>query len=137
MTAAAGKTRTAPARIPDGWWRSHPRYRTYVLFAGTGIPLSLAAIIFLRGISALASGHEAWVAYQATLASWVGLPVSVLLFIGVLFFSIRFLRVGVKIPGVRLGPMPAMGEPVIFVLHFAGLVTLSLIILVVLSGVII
>ena len=47
------------------------------------------------------------------------------------------LRVGAKIPSVRLGPLPAAGMGLILVMHFAGLVTVSLVLLLILSGVVV
>ena len=130
-------TRTLPARIPDGWWREHPRYRTYVLFAGTGMVLVLVNVLLLAGIAALTSGVAAWQTYLAVLGSIPGLLGVVLLLVGTLFFALRWLRVGAKIPSVRLGPLPAPGMPLLLVLHFAGFITVSLLLLVILSGVVI
>ena len=137
MSAPAPRTRVAPARVPDGWWTGHPRYRVYVLFAATGGVLAAAAAVLLAGVRALATGSAAWVAYQAALGSLFVLPLSLLLLVGILFFSLRWLRVGATIPVVRLGPLPAPPLRAIAVAHFAGLLLLSAVILIVLSGVIV
>ena len=128
-------TRTAPARMPDGWWTGHPRYRSYVLFAGTGLVLVPVCVVLLLGVQALGNGYDAWLGYQAALASVPGLLLSSVLMIGTLFFAFRWLRVGAKIPGVKLGPIPAPGVGLILVGHFAGFVTLTALLLLILGGV--
>jgi fumarate reductase subunit C len=133
---SAGATRTAPAQLPDGWWLGHARYRRYVLFAATGGMLWLAALIVLGGINALGRGAAAWDAYLASLASPIGVVVMTLIVISILFFAFRWLRVGVKIPLVDIGPIAAPPEPVIWVVHFGGLAALTAVLLLILSGVI-
>ena len=129
-------TRTSPARVPDGWWTGHPRYRNYVLFAATGFVLSAGCVVLLLAIRALGRGHAAWQAYLAHVGSLPGQLGCWLLLFGTLFFSLRWLRVGVKIPLVRLGIVPAPPEAVIWVAHFAGLFALTTLVLLLLAGVI-
>ncbi len=129
-------TRTAPARPPDGFWLNHPRYRSYVLFAATGLVLTIDALIVLRAARALGDGPDAWARYLAAFATPMGIVVSVVLLFVTLFFSIRWLRVGVKVATVRIGPVPAPPAPVILVLHYAGLGALTGLVLLVLGGVI-
>ena len=43
-------TPVLPARDPDGWWTGHTRYRNYVLFAATGIVLSLVNAVLLWAV---------------------------------------------------------------------------------------
>ena len=133
---SAGATKTAPAQLPDGWWMGHARYRRYVLFAATGGVLWLAALIVLGGIRALGNGAAAWEAYLASLGSPIGIVVMSLIVISTLFFAFRWLRVGVKIPLVAIGPVPAPPEPVIWVAHFGGLAALTGLLLLILGGVI-
>jgi fumarate reductase subunit C len=134
--AAASPTRTLPARWPDGFPLQNRRYFWYFLFAGTGMVLTLAAIVVLCVLRALASGFGAWAGLLETLASPPVLLLNGLLWIGVLYFAVRFLWVGVKIPSVKLGPIPAPPASVILVGHFAGLITLSLVLIVLFSGVV-
>ena len=129
-------TPTAPARAPDGWWTGHPRYRNYVLFAATGAVLSTACVVLLLGIRALGQGNAAWQSYLAQLGSVPGQLLCWFLLFGILFFSLRWLRVGVKIPLVRLGLLPAPPEGVIWVAHFAGLFALTALLLLIVGGVI-
>ena len=139
MSAPQGSvspTRTAPARPPDGFWTAHPRYRNYVLFSGTSIVLVLDALIFLRAVQALGEGPAAWASFQATMGSLPAVVLSGLLLIGTVFFSIRFLRVGVNVFTVRIGVLPAPPAPVVFVGQFAGLVGLTALLLLLLGGVI-
>ena len=133
----ASPTRTLPARVPDGWWREHPRYRRYVLFAATGMVLVAVNAVLLAGVQALATSVAAWDRYLELLGSIPGLVLIAALLVGTLFFSLRWLRVGAKIPSVRLGPLPAAGMGLILVMHFAGLVTVSLVLLLILSGVVV
>ena len=127
-------TRTLPARAPDGFWRGNPRYFWYVLFAGTGLVLTAAGLVLLAGLRALGS-FETWRAFLGLLASPPALALNFLLFAGILYFAIRFLWVGVKIPSVQLGPIPAPPPVLILVGHFGGLLTLSLAVLAIFSGV--
>lgn len=136
MTGSAPPTRMAPPRPPDGWWAGHPRYRSYVLFAATGAVLAVGCIVLLFGIHALGQGRAAWEQYLAALGSPAGTGLASLLLIGTLFFSLRWLRVGVKIPQVALGPLPAPPAAAIGFLHFAGLLGLTTLLLLILSGVI-
>ena len=136
MTHAAAPTRTAPARPPDGWWMSHPRYRPYVLFTATGLVLALDVLMVMGGVRALAAGAQAWEKYLSALASPFALVLDTLLFVTTLFFSIRFLRLGIKLATFKIGPVPAMPGPVVAVAQYGGLAAISALILLVLSGVI-
>ena len=129
-------TRTSPARPPDGFWMEHPRYRSYVVFAGTGLILAIDAMIVLRAARALGDGPEAWASYLAAFAAPIGIVASVVLLFVTLFFSFRWLRVGVKVATVRIGPVPAPPAPVMLVLHFAAFGALTGLVLLVLGGII-
>jgi fumarate reductase subunit C len=136
MSARAEPTPTAPARAPDGFWLEHPRYRSYVLFGGTGLILAIDALIVLRGVRALGEGTAAWAAYLAALGSPIGIAMCWLLFLATLFFSIRWLRVGAKIPPVPLPFLFSLPHSVFLVGHYATLAALSGLLLLILSGVI-
>ena len=127
-------TRTLPARPPDGFPFAHPRYRWYVLFAATGMPLALACVLLLLAVSALSQGSAAWARYLALMASPPMVVLSGAIFVAVLYFAIRFLWVGRKIPGVRLGPMPAVSMEVAGVLQLVGFVKLFILVVILLSG---
>jgi fumarate reductase subunit C len=132
-----GAARTLPPRAPDGFWRENRRYFWYVLFAGTGFVLSLACAELLLGVWALGRGFAAWQSYLAVLRSPLLVIPNLLLLIGTLYFAVRFLWVGVKIPTVALGPVPAPPAGLILVAHFAGFTTVNLALLILLSGVIV
>lgn len=123
-----------PARAPDGWWMSHPRYRTYVLFSMTGLVLAAVNVLLLFAVSALASGIDAWRGFLGAMGSPPGLLLGVVLLVGTLFFAVRFARVGAKPLSVRLGPVPAIHTTVILIAQVGGLVTGTLVLLVLLSG---
>ena len=130
-------TPTLAAREPDGWWTGHKRYRNYVLFAATGIVLTVVNILILAGVAAADSGAAAWGRFLGALGSPIGLPVSAFLLFATLFFAIRYLRVGAKIPAVRLGPVPAPNMTLVLVLQFAGFATITLAVIAALSGLIV
>lgn len=130
-------TKTLPARVPDGWWTGHTRYRYYMLFGMAGGLLAVVSLVLLAGVRALAGGADAWAGYQALLGSPPGLLLSAVLLVSTGFFAMRWLRVGVKVPQVALGPLPAPAGWLILIAHFAGLVTISLVILLLLSGVVV
>ncbi|MFQ5515357.1 MAG: hypothetical protein ACE5FG_13110 [Myxococcota bacterium] len=134
MSPGASRTRTAPALPPDGFWLEHPNYRRYVLFAASGLVLSAVCIEILTVLRALGAGAAAWQSCLELLASPPALLLNVLLLLGTVLYSIRWLRVGTKIPLVRIGPLPAPPLAAIYVAHFAGLVVVSLLVVVVLSG---
>ena len=134
--SVSGPTRTLPPRAPDGFWRENRRYFWYVLFAATGFVLALDCAELLLGLWALGRGFAAWQRYLSVLGSPLLVLPNLLLLVATLYFAIRFLWVGVKIPTVALGPIPAPPAPVILVAHFAGFLTLNLVVLVLLSGVI-
>jgi fumarate reductase subunit C len=129
-----GSTRTLPARAPDGFPFAHPRYRWYVLFAATGLPLAVSCVLLLLAVRAISQGSQAWAQYLALMASPPMLALSIATFVAVLYFAIRFLWVGRKIPGVRLGPVPAMSFEVAAFAHFVGFVKLFVLVVVLLSG---
>ncbi len=136
MSPPAEPTPTAAARAPDGFWLQHPHYRSYVLFAGTGLILAIDALIVLRGIRALSEGTAAWAAYLAALGSPIGVAACWALFLGTLFFSIRWLRVGAKIPPVPVPLLFSLPRSVFLVGHYATLGALSVLLLLILAGVI-
>lgn len=137
MTQAVSPTKTLPPRKPDGWWTGHTRYRNYVLFAGTGIVLVLVNAVLLAGVAALGRGVAAWESYLAALGSAGGLIVVLALLVGTLYFALRWLRVGAKIPGVLLGYLQATTVPLILGGHYATFVLATLMILLLLSGVVV
>ncbi len=139
MKAAAARvepTRTAPPRPPEGFWLGHPRYRAYVLFAGTGAMLWLGALVLVRGLFALGEGVAAWNAYLAALGSPPAVLAMVLILGSAIFFALRWLWIGIKVATVDLGPIPAPPAPVIFVAHYAGFAALTALVLLVAAGVI-
>ena len=127
-------TKTLPARVPDGWWMAHTRYRYYVLFAVASGVLAVVCVVLMFGVRALSQGAQAWEAYQAALGSVPALVLSAAMLVAIGFFAMRWLRVGAKVPQVALGPMPAPAGWLILFAHFAGLVTISLVMLLLLSG---
>ncbi len=138
MSAAttSAPTRTAPARPPDGYWTRHARYRSYVLFDGSALLRWLGVVVLLEGLFALAGGAAAWDAYLAGLRSPFGVLVSLVIFAATLFFALRWLRVGVKVATVDIGPVPAMPGPVVLIAHFAGLLALTGLVILVAAGVV-
>lgn len=132
----SGPAEMLPPRLPDGWWSGHARYRRYVLFAATGGVLWLGALVVVAGIVALGQGVQAWQAYLANLGSAVGVLLMGMILLGTLFFAIRWLRVGVKVATVEIGPVPAPPAPLLFALHYGGLVALTGLLLLILAGVI-
>jgi fumarate reductase subunit C len=133
---STGPTPTAPSRAPDGFWLGHARYRSYVLFAGTGLILALDVLILMRAARALGEGSAAWQAFLAGFAGPVGIVAAWLLFLSTLFFSIRWVRVGAKIPPLPFGLLFGLPSAVFLIGQYATLVLLSAVLLLVLSGVI-
>lgn len=131
-----GATRTAPAQPPAGFWIGHPRYRSYVLFAATGVMLWVGGLIVLGGVAALGTGAAAWDDYLANLGSALGVVMMTLILIPTLFFALRWLRVGVKVQTVEIGPLPRLPAPVWLVLYYAAFGALTALLLLLLGGVI-
>lgn len=135
MSAPSSPTPTAPARMPDGWWLGHPRYRRYMLFAATGIALALASAILVRGIARIGEGAAAWQSYLDYLGGPI-LVLNVILLVGICFFALRFLRLGLKVFSVPIGPLPAFPPGVWLVLQGVPLALGAVLILLIMWGVI-
>ncbi len=84
MSEAGSPTRTAPAQPPEGFWRDHPPYRNYVLFAASGALLWLGALVLLRGVLALGEGVAAWQAYLERLGSVLASAAMLVVLVGTL-----------------------------------------------------
>jgi fumarate reductase subunit C len=134
--APGSPTRTSPARAPDGFPFSHTRYRWYILFGATGLVLAVDALVLLRAVQVLGQGPAAWDGFVASFASPLGMILGAVLVVGTLFFAFRWLRVGVKVPTVRIGSLPAAPAPVVLVAHFVGLVVFTALALLLLGGII-
>jgi fumarate reductase subunit C len=134
--AAASPPGTAPPRPPDGFSLANPQYRQYLLFTTTGIFLALDALILIRGVAALGEGPEAWNAFLDTFRSALGIVVGTMLILITLFFSMHWLRIGGRVPTVRIGALPAPSEPLSLVAHFGGFVLISALALLVLGGIV-
>jgi fumarate reductase subunit C len=134
--ATSSRTRTAAPLAPAGYWLQHTRYRNYVLFDASALLRWLGVIVLLEGLFALAGGVATWEAYLAVLRSPLGVALSVVVLAATLFFSLRWLRVGVKVATVDIGPVPAMPGPVVLVAHYAGLLALTGLVLLIAAGVI-
>ena len=94
---------------------------------------SLALILALR---ALGNGVAAWHAYLAAWASPPGMVAAWVLFLGTLFFSLRWLRVGAKIPPAPVKLLLRLPTAFFLVGQFATLGLLSVVVLLILFGVI-
>jgi hypothetical protein len=135
-TASAPKSRTAPARKPDGFPMGFYRYRNYTIFAFTSIPMAVSLALLVAGIRALGHGEEAWKAWLAAQAT-PGMRTLHLICLGfTLYFAIRFGWVGRKIGAGRIGPIPRPPAPLplLGVAPIGGFVTLWLVLLVILGG---
>ncbi len=132
-TASAEKTRTSPARKPDGFPLGWYRYRNYTLFAFTCVPMAISLACLVIGIFALGQGEAAWQAWLARQAT----PAFRLVHLGfTLYFAIRFAWVGRKIGVGRIGPIPGppLPMPLLGIAPIGGFVTLWLVLLVILGG---
>jgi fumarate reductase subunit C len=107
-----------------------------MLFAGTGLVLAVDALLLLEAVGALAGGPEAWAALLESSRSATGLGAGLFLLLGTLFFSVRWLRVGVKVPTVRIGVIPEPPAPLVYFAHFGALALCTALVLLVLGGVI-
>ena len=135
-SASAPKTRTAPARKPDGFPMGFYRYRNYTIFAFTSIPMAISLALLVAGVRALGHGEEAWKAWLAAQAT-PGMRTLHLICLGfTLYFAVRFGWVGRKIGAGRIGPIPRPPAPLpaLGVAPIGGFVTLWLVLLVILGG---
>ncbi len=138
MSSLGPRTRTIPARPPDGWILGYSHYRSYFLFGATGIFMAIACVVLLVGISALGRGEEAWSEYLTMLGSPLMLLVNSVVLVFTIYFALRFGWVGRKIPaGGKLGPIPmapGIPMPLLGVLPIGGSVTLWIVVLLILGG---
>jgi hypothetical protein len=135
-TAHAEKTRTAPARKPDGFPLGWYRYRNYTLFAFTAIPMAISLACLVIGIGALGQGEEAWKAWLARQGTPLFRAVHLFCLGFTLYFAIRFAWVGRKIAVGRIGPVPKppLPLPILGVAPIGGFLTVWLVLLVILGG---
>jgi hypothetical protein len=138
MSSPDPRTRTIPARPPDGWILGYSHYRSYFLFGATGIFMAIACIILLVGISALGRGEEAWSAYLTMLGSPLMLLVNSIVLAFTIYFALRFGWVGRKIPaGGKLGPIPmapGVPMPLLGTAPIAASVAMWIVVLLILGG---
>ena len=134
QTGAAPPTPVLPARLADGWWTGHARYRNYMIFTATGLVIAAADVLLLLAFRALGRGVEAWRGFLGVLGSPPGLLLGAVLFVGVVYFSQRFARVGAKPLSVKVGPLPAIHPTVILVVQVGGVVAVFALLMVLLSG---
>ena len=134
--ATPEKTRTAPRRNPDGFPFGWYRYRNYVLFAFTSLPLALGGVGLLEALHALGKGEEAWNAWLAEMARPFNLALSLFVLAFALYFVIRFAWVGRKIAVGRIGPIPGppLPMPLLGAGPLLGAVPLWLIVFAILGG---
>src|SRR5262249_15638424 len=100
----------------------------------TAFTLAGACIELLFGLSALRSGFAAWNGFLGVLRSPPLVLFNLFLLVGIAYFALRFLWVGIKVATVAIGPVPAPPAPVIMVAHYGGLLVVTLVVLVLFSG---
>jgi len=139
-TDSKPKTRTAAPRVPEGWFTGHHRYRNYILFGFTCVPMLVGTAMLLWGVCALGRGAEAWNAYLAALASPLAITTTLIVLGFTLYFAIRWSWVGRKIPaGAKIRGMPIAPPapmPVHGILPLGGFVLVWIVTLLALGGVI-
>ena len=136
MSEHTSKTRTAPPRPPDGWPFQHGRYRSYVLFALTGVFMAIGCIHLLMGVAALGAGEQAWRDYLASMGSPLMLGLNLIVIGFTVFFAIRWGWVGRKIAAGRVGPIPGppLPLPVLGAAPVGGFVAVWLVLILILGG---
>lgn len=129
----AGATRTADPRPPDQFPFAG-NYGPYLLFGSCGAFLLLTALIGIEFVLALGGGqakYEAFLerihgpAYQAYF--WVAL-------VGLVWFTLRFLRLFPKTQPFRFGPLKRPPVPVMLAGLVGAFVVLNLAVAVILGG---
>ncbi len=137
MTEPA-KTKTLPARPPDGWPFRYGPYRNYIAFGATSLFMWIGCVVLLFGVRALGRGPEAWQAYLSALGSPAGLVLTLIVLAFTLYFAVRFGWVGRKVAAARLMGFPVAPPAPLFVhgvLLPSGFVAVWIGVLLVLGGV--
>lgn len=79
-----------------GWYRRHPRFTAYVLREGTSVLLALYAVILLWGLTALASGPEAYERWLFALASPQSVVVHAAILAAAVYHAVTWFQVAPK-----------------------------------------
>jgi fumarate reductase subunit C len=119
--------------MPASWW-SHPRIRTYLLFAATGFIYLLLGLVALRVVWSLGAGPEAWGVAMAGLRHPLYIAFHVLGLASVIFVGVRFFGFFPKSQPPRIGPAKPPPRPVILAGLYVGWISLTLVFAAILAG---
>jgi fumarate reductase subunit C len=128
-----GPTRTADPRPPDEF-PTKGNYGPYLMFGSCGAFLLLTSLILIRAVWALGSGQAR---YEATMRSFGNLGYKlyfVVALVGLVWFTLRFLRLFPKTQPFRMGPMKRPPIPVMLAGLYGAFVVVNLIVAAILGG---
>ena len=128
-----GRTRTAPPQLP-GQFPFAGRYRSYTLFAWTGVLYLLLAFLVLRVVWALGDGPEAFGAVIASFGSPLYIAFHLLALVGVCFVAIRFFGLFPKAQPPRIGPAKPPPAPVLLAMLYGAWIGITAVLAAILAG---
>jgi fumarate reductase subunit C len=130
-----GPTRTAPPQTPATWW-SAPRIRTYLLFGATGGVYLLMGFVVLRIAWALGKGPQAWDMALSSLSNPLYIGFHALVLVSLVLVGLR--AFGKMMPKMqpRGGPLPVLPASTVRAVIYGAWAVVTLLMVLVLSGVI-
>jgi fumarate reductase subunit C len=128
-----GRTRTGPPQLP-GRFPFAGRYRSYTLFAWTGLLYLLLAFLALRVVWALGEGPEAFGAVIASFDSPLYIAFHVLALVGVCFVAVRFFGLFPKAQPPRIGPAKPPPAAVILAMLYGAWIGMTVLLAAIRAG---
>jgi fumarate reductase subunit C len=91
----------------DGWWRRDPRHLLYMLREGTSVFVGAYAVVLVWGLTALASGPEAWAGWVAAMGRPGALLFHLLVLVAACWHTVTWFAVAPKtMPPLKVGGRP-------------------------------
>jgi fumarate reductase subunit C len=91
----------------EGWWRRNPRHLLYMMREGTSVFVGAYAAVLVWGLTALASGPEAWAGWLAAMRQ----PIALLFHLAVLVAACWHTATWFAVAPKTMPPMRIAGRP--------------------------
>ena len=116
-------------KMPATWWLTKQSYFLFMLRELSSVFIAVFLLVYLRQISQLTQGPEAYVAYAWKLSSpgWILFHLVALLF--ALYHSITWFQSSAVVLPLRIGER-VISRPIVTALHVGAWVVVSVIVLV-------
>lgn len=88
--------RNTYVRPMAGWYRRNPHFKAYMLREGTSVLLAIYVGVLLWGLTALASGPDAYAHWRSILASPLSVVLHILILVAALYHTYTWFKVSPK-----------------------------------------